>query len=79
MILTRDDYINRKPHPECYIKALNYFPECKNPIGFEDSYKGYLSLSKTPITPVFIGNKNYYFFSQINPEIYSTYEIMDFT
>ena len=66
VILTRDDYINRKPHPECYIKALNYFPECKNPIGFEDSYKGFLSLDKTIITSVLVCSKNYYYFNKLN-------------
>ncbi len=66
MILTRDDYINRKPHPECYIKALNYFPECKNPIGFEDSYKGFLSLDKTSITSVLVCSKDYYYFNKLN-------------
>ena len=65
-ILTRDDYINRKPHPECYIKALNYFPDCKNPIGFEDSYKGFLSLNQTSITPVLICKKEYYYFNKLN-------------
>lgn len=66
VILTRDDYINRKPHPECYIKALNYFPECKNPIGFEDSYKGFLSLDKTSITSVLVCSKDYYYFNKLN-------------
>lgn len=66
-IFTRDDYTHRKPHPECYLKALQKFPNCKNPIGFEDSYKGYVSLNQTNITPVFIGNEKYYYFKKLNP------------
>lgn len=66
-IITKNDYINRKPHPECYLKALNIFSSCTNPIGFEDSYKGYMSLTKTNITPVFIGDSSYYYFKNISP------------
>lgn len=65
-ILTRDDYINRKPHPECYVKILSYFPECRNPIGFEDSYKGFLSLDKTSITSVLVCTKDYYYYNKLN-------------
>jgi HAD superfamily hydrolase (TIGR01509 family) len=68
VIFSRDDYLNRKPHPECYIKALTYFSECKNVIGFEDSYKGWESLNSTNITSVFVGNKDYYYFNKINPK-----------
>lgn len=65
-IITRTEYINRKPHPECYLRAINMF-ESKNPIGFEDSYKGYQALSKINITNVFIGDTNYYYYNKINP------------
>lgn len=66
LILTRDDYNNKKPHPECYIKTLDYFPECKNPIGFEDSYKGFLSLNSSPITSVLVCSKDYYYYKKLN-------------
>jgi D-arabinose 5-phosphate isomerase GutQ/beta-phosphoglucomutase-like phosphatase (HAD superfamily)/GTP:adenosylcobinamide-phosphate guanylyltransferase len=66
IILSRDDYNNKKPHPECYIKVLDYFPECKNPIGFEDSYKGFLSLNRSPITSVLICSKDYYYCNKLN-------------
>ena len=67
-VISRDDYKFRKPNSECYIKALSLFPECKNPIGFEDSYKGYLSLKNSNITSVFIGENDYYFFNKLNPK-----------
>jgi HAD superfamily hydrolase (TIGR01509 family) len=66
--ITKDNYTKRKPHPECYIKALQLFPECKNPIGFEDSLKGFLSLKQTSITSVFMGTEDYFYFPQISPE-----------
>jgi D-arabinose 5-phosphate isomerase GutQ/beta-phosphoglucomutase-like phosphatase (HAD superfamily)/choline kinase len=60
-IVTRDICINKKPHPECYLRCINKFKSCKNIIGFEDSYKGYLALSRLDIniTRVFIGSNNY--------------------
>ena len=66
-VLSRDNYINKKPHSECYIKALQLFPHHTNPIGFEDSYKGFKSLDNTNITSVFVGNNNYYYYNMINP------------
>ena len=70
LIITKDDYINKKPHPEPYILALNKYPDCKSPIGFEDSYKGFLSLKKSGITSVFVNNNSYPFFHLINPIIH---------
>jgi len=66
-IITKDDYKFRKPNPECYIKALTLFPECKNPIGFEDSCKGFLSLRDSNITSVFIGDDTYVHYKQMKP------------
>jgi HAD superfamily hydrolase (TIGR01509 family) len=68
--ITKDDYINKKPDPECYLMALNLFKECKNPIGFEDSYKGYISLKKSNITSVFVNNTNYPLLYLLKPENY---------
>lgn len=65
--ITRSDYANQKPNPECYIKALSYFPECKYPIGFEDSYKGFRSLVRANVTSVFIGDQSYYYFNDMKP------------
>lgn len=77
LVITKHDYINKKPHPEAYIKALNMFPECKKVIGFEDSYKGYKALvsSGVSVTSVFVGSSSYYYYDKISPE----YKIQDFT
>lgn len=66
-IITKNDYINKKPHPECYIKALNQFPYCQNPIGFEDSFKGYKSLEASGINCVYIGDSTYVYYNEIKP------------
>jgi HAD superfamily hydrolase (TIGR01509 family) len=66
-IVCKDDYFNKKPNPECYLKCLSFFPDKKNPIGFEDSYKGYMSLKSANITSVFIGDQSYYYFNKIKP------------
>lgn len=74
-IITKDDYKLRKPNPECYIKALTFFPECKNPIGFEDSCKGFLSLRDSNITNVFIGDETYVHYKQMKPvNVIKTFE-----
>ncbi len=78
LIITKDDYVNKKPSPEAYILARNKFKNCKNPIGFEDSYKGYLSLEKSNITPVFVASPTYPFFKQLNPSnTIETFEQID--
>jgi D-arabinose 5-phosphate isomerase GutQ/beta-phosphoglucomutase-like phosphatase (HAD superfamily)/NDP-sugar pyrophosphorylase family protein len=66
-VITKNDYKYKKPFPECYIKALNFFPECVNPIGFEDSYKGYTALFSSGITSVYIGPSEYYYYKDIAP------------
>lgn len=66
--ISKNDYLHKKPHPECYIKALSLFPNIKNPIGFEDSYRGLLALTSTNITPVFINNSNYFYNTLINAQ-----------
>ena len=70
LIITKDDYINKKPSPEAYVLARNKFPECINPIGFEDSYKGFLSLNKSNITAVFVGDIQYPFLKQLDTKNY---------
>ena len=70
LIITKDDYINKKPSPEAYVLARNKFPECVNLIGFEDSYKGFLSLNKSNITAVFVGDIQYPFLKQLDTKNY---------
>jgi D-arabinose 5-phosphate isomerase GutQ/beta-phosphoglucomutase-like phosphatase (HAD superfamily) len=60
-IYTKEDFFNRKPNPECYLRVLNDFPFEKK-IGFEDSYAGLHALYQVPdILPVLYYNKEYYY------------------
>jgi len=68
--ITKEDCINKKPDPECYLMALNLFKDCKNPIGFEDSYKGFVSLKNANITSVFVNDINYPLLYLLKPENY---------
>lgn len=53
--ITREDYTNPKPHPECYQLAIAKFAKSSdNIIGFEDSPRGLHALSETRAHPVLI-------------------------
>jgi len=60
-IYTKDFYVNKKPNPECYLKVINDFKNCKM-IGFEDSLIGMEALTQVNrIKPVFIFDSKYYY------------------
>ncbi len=53
--ITREEYEKPKPHPECYLKAIElYGKKGDRIIGFEDSIRGLRALQKTPALPVLI-------------------------
>jgi HAD superfamily hydrolase (TIGR01509 family) len=53
--ITRNQYTHPKPHPECYIKAIeNYAKTDEQVIGFEDTPRGISALLKTRASPVII-------------------------
>lgn len=53
--VTRENYTNPKPHPECYQFAIAKFGEPHDKIiGFEDSPRGLHSLLETPAQPVLV-------------------------
>jgi len=65
----REMFINRKPAPDCYLKVINDFSNCKM-IGFEDSIAGIhaLQLSNEKIHNIdiiFINNLDYYHYNYI--------------
>lgn len=66
-IYTKEDFMNKKPHPECYLKVIHDFPHHHRKIGFEDSLRGFHSLYQLHhlITPVFLGLPNYYYYSTL--------------
>lgn len=53
--ITREDYLNKKPHPECYLRAIQLYGEKGDRIiGFEDTLKGLNALQGCPLQPVLI-------------------------
>lgn len=68
-IYTKENFINKKPHPECYLKIINDYPNHKI-IGFEDSLYGFHCLYQVDkIKPVYIYHDDYYY----NEHIIKTY------
>jgi arabinose-5-phosphate isomerase len=60
-IYTKEDFLVKKPNPECYLKIVNTYKN-KKIIGFEDSLPGIHALYQvSDITPVYINNNNYYY------------------
>ena len=69
-IYTKENFINKKPHPECYLKVINDYPNHKI-IGFEDSLYGFHCLYQVDkIKPVYIFHDDYYY----NEYIIKTYD-----
>ena len=62
LLISSNDCINKKPHPEPYLKAINYFNINNNDcIIFEDSGTGYLSAKATnPYKIILIKSDNEY-------------------
>lgn len=53
--ITREHYKHPKPHPECYLKAMETFKaDPKNVIGFEDSPRGLKALKQSGAQSVWI-------------------------
>ena len=75
----REILVNRKPHPECYLKVISDFPNMKM-VGFEDSITGIHAMSQVPDIDVsFINTENYYYYNDII-KIYSPkYVFNDYT
>ena len=61
----REILINRKPHPECYFKVVDDFPNNRI-VGFEDSITGIHAMSQVlNIDTIFINNSDYYYYAYI--------------
>lgn len=61
----REILINKKPHPECYLKVIEDFPN-KRMLGFEDSITGIHAIcSVSIIDTIFINNNQYYYYNYI--------------
>ena len=58
--ITRHDYSQPKPHPECYLAAIKRFAKPGAAvIGFEDSPRGLKALMQTPAQPLLITTIDY--------------------
>ena len=54
-VVSREQYLNPKPSPECYLRAIElYGNKGDKIIGFEDTIKGFKALNQTPLVPVLI-------------------------
>jgi len=62
----KEMFVNKKPHPECYIMVSNTYKELRK-IGFEDSITGLEALYNVKeITPYLVNNTEYYHYDYIN-------------
>ena len=53
--ITREEYEKPKPHPDCYLQAIQRWGKPGDRIiGFEDSIRGLKALQETPALPVLI-------------------------
>jgi len=58
--ITREHYTHPKPHPECYLFAIEKLrKEGNHVIGFEDTPRGMKSLLQTPAKPVLVSQVPY--------------------
>lgn len=58
--ITREDYEQPKPSPECYLKAIAMYGKPGDRIiGFEDSVRGLKALKGTPALPVLVCPKHH--------------------
>lgn len=58
--ITREDYKEAKPAPDCYLLAENKFSSKEErKIGFEDSLRGVLALQTAGVEPILVCAKNH--------------------
>lgn len=64
--ISKNDCLNPKPSPECYIKAIQRFDvPFDKIIAFEDSYKGFIALKHIPVTKLLIQQEDYFFYNDM--------------
>lgn len=69
--ITREDYTQPKPHPECYLKAIHQLAHQGDRfIGFEDTPKGLQALLQTPATAVLVSEDTHPSLKEIPKERY---------
>lgn len=78
--VTRELYEKAKPHPECYLKAIQLYAKPNDRIiGFEDSVRGLKALSQTSARAVLICESHYPLLNVIQDEYEALhhYETLD--
>jgi beta-phosphoglucomutase-like phosphatase (HAD superfamily) len=61
----RELFKNKKPNPECYLKVVEDFPNCRM-VGFEDSITGIHAMMQVQnIDTFFINDLEYYYYNYI--------------
>lgn len=61
----RELFKNKKPNPECYLKVVEDFPNCRM-VGFEDSITGIHAMTQVQnIDTFFINHLEYYYYNYI--------------
>lgn len=61
----RELFKNKKPNPECYLKVVEDFPNCRM-VGFEDSITGIHAMTQVQnIDTIFINHLDYYYYNYI--------------
>jgi beta-phosphoglucomutase-like phosphatase (HAD superfamily) len=75
----REMFINKKPHPECYLRVLNDFSYIDNIIGFEDSITGIHAMTSVDkIQTIFINTPDYYHYNYIINTYNNILQISDY-
>jgi beta-phosphoglucomutase-like phosphatase (HAD superfamily) len=75
----RELFKNKKPNPECYLKVVEDFPNCRM-VGFEDSITGIHAMMQVQnIDTFFINHLEYYYYNYIIENYKLKMVIKDYT
>ena len=76
--ITREDYLNPKPAPDGYLRAIELYGEKEDKIiGFEDSYRGLKSLLDTPAKAILICHAHHPQLESLVPSDVNHFESFD--
>jgi len=76
--ITRENYSQPKPNPECYLYAIQKYAKVTDRIvGFEDSPKGYKALSHTRAVPVLVCPPDSTYLNQFKSNTLKYYASLD--
>jgi beta-phosphoglucomutase-like phosphatase (HAD superfamily) len=74
----REIMTNRKPHPECYLRVVDDFPNNRM-VGFEDSVTGIHAMTQVKrIDTIFINDESYHYYNYIIANYSLMFSIKDY-